>query len=139
MEAEERGQLDPSAMGRALEGPWSERSEPIATAGVALSTKDKAKAKLASARERGAAAEVRVRVHIIGNAHIENVGKYQSCMVSKVRIIWKQTVDESGELVGGGGEAVALEGEAFAAAVASITTNDDERPDSALEEQVRTM
>ena len=35
---------------------------------------------------------VRVRFHIIRNACIENVGKYQSCMVSKVRIIRKQTV-----------------------------------------------
>ena len=35
---------------------------------------------------------VRVRLHIIRNACIENVGKSQSCMVSKLRIIWKQTV-----------------------------------------------
>ena len=35
---------------------------------------------------------VRVRFHIIRNARIENVGKSQSCMVSKLRIIWKQTV-----------------------------------------------
>ena len=35
---------------------------------------------------------VRVRFHIIRNARIENVGESQSCMVSKVRIIWKQTV-----------------------------------------------
>ena len=35
---------------------------------------------------------VRVRFHIIRNARIETVGKSQSCMVSKVRIIWKQTV-----------------------------------------------
>ena len=34
---------------------------------------------------------VRVRFQIIGNALIENVGKYQSCMVSKLPIIWKQT------------------------------------------------
>ena len=27
-----------------------------------------------------------------GNARIENVGKSQSCMVSKLPIIWKQTV-----------------------------------------------
>jgi len=33
-----------------------------------------------------------VRFHIIRNARIENVGKSQSCMVSKLRIIWKQTV-----------------------------------------------
>ena len=31
-----------------------------------------------------------VRFHILRNARIENVGKYQSCMVSKLRIIWKQ-------------------------------------------------
>ena len=37
-------------------------------------------------------AMVRVRFHIIRNARIENVGKSQSCMVSKLRIIWKQTV-----------------------------------------------
>ena len=30
--------------------------------------------------------------HIIRNVRIENVGKYQSCMVSKLQIIWKQTV-----------------------------------------------
>ena len=35
---------------------------------------------------------VRVRFHLIRNAQIENVGKSQSCMVSKLRIIWKQTV-----------------------------------------------
>ena len=35
---------------------------------------------------------LRVRFHIIRNARIENVGKNQSCMVSKLRIIWKQTV-----------------------------------------------
>ena len=33
-----------------------------------------------------------VRFQIIRNACIENVGKYQSCMVSKLPIIWKQTV-----------------------------------------------
>ena len=33
-----------------------------------------------------------VRFHIIRNARIENVGKYQSCMLSNLRIIWKQTV-----------------------------------------------
>ena len=37
---------------------------------------------------------IRVRFHIIRNARIENVGKSQSCMVSKVRIIWKQTVHQ---------------------------------------------
>ena len=35
---------------------------------------------------------IRVRFHIIRNARIENVGIYQSCMVSKLRFIWKQTV-----------------------------------------------
>ena len=35
---------------------------------------------------------VRVRFHIIRNARTENVGKSQSCMVSNLRIIWKQTV-----------------------------------------------
>ena len=33
-----------------------------------------------------------MRFHIIRNACIENVGKSESCMVSKLRIIWKQTV-----------------------------------------------
>eukprot|EP01048_Picozoa_sp_COSAG05_P004273 COSAG05_NODE_224_length_13609_cov_26.220429_16_plen_60_part_00 len=32
-------------------------------------------------------AEVRVRFQIIGNARIENLWKYQSCMVSKLPII----------------------------------------------------
>ena len=36
---------------------------------------------------------VRVRFHIIRNACIQTVGNYQSCMVSKLRIIWKQTVE----------------------------------------------
>ena len=35
---------------------------------------------------------LRVRFHIIRNARIENVDKSQSCMVSKLRIIWKSTV-----------------------------------------------
>ena len=35
---------------------------------------------------------IRVRFHIIRNARIENVGKSQSCMVSELPIIWKQTV-----------------------------------------------
>ena len=35
---------------------------------------------------------IRVRFQIIGNALIENTGKYQSCMVSKLPIIRKQTV-----------------------------------------------
>eukprot|EP01048_Picozoa_sp_COSAG05_P007208 COSAG05_NODE_502_length_9214_cov_3.816676_9_plen_106_part_00 len=33
-----------------------------------------------------------MRFHIIRNARIENVGKSQSCMVSKLRFMWKQTV-----------------------------------------------
>ena len=37
---------------------------------------------------------IRVRFHIIRNARIENVGQSQSCMVSKLRIIWKQIVEE---------------------------------------------
>ena len=37
--------------------------------------------------------QLRVRFHIIRNARIENVGTSQSCMVSKLRIIWKQTVE----------------------------------------------
>ena len=49
-------------------------------------------AQAAEAEAVAAAAVVRVRFHIIRNARIENVGKYQSCMVSKLRIIWKQTV-----------------------------------------------
>ena len=32
----------------------------------------------------------RVRLHIIENARIKNVGKSQSCMVSKVPVVWKQ-------------------------------------------------
>ena len=35
--------------------------------------------------------QVRVRFHIIGNARIKNVGKSQSCLVSKLPIIWKRT------------------------------------------------
>ena len=45
-----------------------------------------------SAAPSGTFCGVRVRFHIIRNARIENVGKSQSCMVSKLRIIWKQTV-----------------------------------------------
>ena len=37
--------------------------------------------------------DVRVRFHIIGNARIKNVYKYQSCMVTKLPIICEQTVD----------------------------------------------
>ena len=37
---------------------------------------------------------IRVRFQIIGNARITNVGKSQSCMVSTLPIIWKQTVHE---------------------------------------------
>ena len=43
-------------------------------------------------KARPVRAALRVRVHIIRNARIENVGKSQSCMVSKLRIICKQTV-----------------------------------------------
>ena len=35
---------------------------------------------------------LRVRFHIIRTARIKTVGKYQSCMVSKLPMIWKQTV-----------------------------------------------
>ena len=49
--------------------------------------------------------EVRVRFQIIGNARIENVGKYQSCMVSKLPIIWKQTVRLRSRLQRVGGDA----------------------------------
>ena len=42
--------------------------------------------------------ELRVRFQIIGNARIKNVGKSQSCMVSKLPIIWKQTVAEGLEV-----------------------------------------
>ena len=48
---------------------------------------------------------IRVRFHIIRNACIENVGKSQSCMLSKLRIIWKQTVGPAktaGARAGGG-------------------------------------
>ena len=41
---------------------------------------------------------IRVRFHIIRNAYISNVGKYQSCMVSELRIILVASV--SGEQVG---------------------------------------
>ena len=34
---------------------------------------------------------LRVRFQIIRNARSENVGKYQSCMISKFRIIWNRT------------------------------------------------
>ena len=36
-------------------------------------------------------ARLRVRFQIIRNARTSNVGKSQSCMVSKLRIIWKRT------------------------------------------------
>ena len=52
-----------------------------------------------------------MRFHIIRNARIDNVGKYQSCMVSKVRIIWKQTVRSP---VRGGGLSRAVDGAAIA-------------------------
>ena len=52
---------------------------------------------------------LRVRFHIIRNARIENVGKSQSCMVSKLRIIWKQTVGGlNGELNASGAAAHAV-------------------------------
>ena len=35
---------------------------------------------------------MQVRSDIIRSARIKHVGKSQSCMVSKLRIIWKQTV-----------------------------------------------
>ena len=35
--------------------------------------------------------QLRVRFHIIRNARIENVGTYQSCMVSKSRIVYMET------------------------------------------------
>ena len=46
---------------------------------------------------------VRVRFQIIRNERIYNVGKYQSCVVSKLRIIWKQTVLEQGGATPGKG------------------------------------
>ena len=45
-----------------------------------------------AAVEGGGEDQLRVRFHIIRNARIENIGKSQSCMVSKLRIIWKQIV-----------------------------------------------
>ena len=39
--------------------------------------------------------------HIIRNARIENIGKSQSCMVSKLRIICKQTVWSKDNRAGG--------------------------------------
>ncbi len=38
----------------------------------------------------------RVRFYTIGTARIKCAGKFQSCMVSKLPIIWKQTVDGQG-------------------------------------------
>ena len=35
--------------------------------------------------------DIRVRFHIICIARTKNVGKYQSCMVYNLRIIWKRT------------------------------------------------
>ena len=46
-------------------------------------------------REHGvpsALTQLRVRADIIGHARIKYVCKSQSCMVSKVPIVWKQTV-----------------------------------------------
>ena len=42
--------------------------------------------------------EAAVRLKIIRNARIENVGKYQSCMVSKLTIICKQVNEEESRL-----------------------------------------
>ena len=39
-----------------------------------------------------------MRLHIIRNERIENVGKSQSCMISKLRIICKQIVDSGGSV-----------------------------------------
>ena len=36
--------------------------------------------------------QIRVRLKIIGNDLIKNVGKFHSCMVSKLRIIFKRIV-----------------------------------------------
>ena len=43
-------------------------------------------------KRRGRVRNLRVRLHIIRNEILENVCKTQSCMVSKLRIICKQTV-----------------------------------------------
>ena len=43
---------------------------------------------------------LRVCLKIIRNARLENVGKYQSCMVSKLRIIWKQTEAKTEKSIG---------------------------------------
>ena len=51
-----------------------------------------AEASAAAAAREESAQQLRVRVHRIRNERIENVGEYQSCMVSKLRIICKQTV-----------------------------------------------
>ena len=48
------------------------------------------------------AVALRVRFHIIVNARIKNLCKYQLCMVSKFPIIWKQTVDLSSAAAGAG-------------------------------------
>ena len=60
---------------------------------------------------------LRVRFQIIGNTHIENVGKYQSCMVSKLPIMWKQTVDVDAASTA----ASAVEAPLFAAMLAGLT------------------
>ena len=44
-----------------------------------------------SRRRQQSTQRLRVRFHIIRNARIEYVGESQSCMVSKLRIIWKRT------------------------------------------------
>ena len=43
-----------------------------------------------------------MRLHIIRNERIENIGKSQSCMVSKLRMICKQTVASSASSSGVG-------------------------------------
>ena len=48
--------------------------------------------RLTEAQVNSSRSFLRVRFQIIGNARIKNVCKSQSCMVSKLRIIWKQTV-----------------------------------------------
>ena len=40
--------------------------------------------------------DLRVRFQIIGHARIKNVGRSQSCMVSELSIMWKQTVAGGG-------------------------------------------
>ena len=56
-----------------------------------------------AATEKSAGGTLRVRFHIIRNARMENVGKSRSCMVSKLRMICKQTVVRT---VAGGGSSI---------------------------------